>query len=184
MAIEASGLLISWATPAARKPTLASCSLRTTCLVRSCTCRSRSSRMAWKRAVMSFMASASSDISSCVLQHDAIAELAGRHAPRTFDQHPQRPKDPGVEQPDEDHDQQHRRDRRDPGQHDPGVILRMDFALELLDAPVEDGRAIRRPAFCSRLQLGVERFGLPIVVDPARRRRRPRRWPPGTRRSG
>ena len=34
MAIEASGLLISCATPAARKPTLASCSLRTTCLVR------------------------------------------------------------------------------------------------------------------------------------------------------
>ena len=48
MAIDASGLLISCATPAARKPTLASCSLRTTCLVRSCTWRSRSSRMALK----------------------------------------------------------------------------------------------------------------------------------------
>ena len=66
MAIEARGLLISWATPAARKPTLANCSLRTTCLVRSCTWRSKSSRMSWNRRVMSFMASASSAISSRV----------------------------------------------------------------------------------------------------------------------
>ena len=100
-AIDASGLLISCATPAARKPTLASCSLRTTCFVRSCTWRSRSSRISWKRAVMSFIASASSDISSRVSKRNAITELAGRDAPRAFDQHPQRPKDPGVEQANE-----------------------------------------------------------------------------------
>ena len=41
-AMLASGLLISWATPAARKPTLASRSERTSCRLRSLTCRARS----------------------------------------------------------------------------------------------------------------------------------------------
>ena len=98
MAIEASGLLISWATPAARKPTLANCSLRTTCLVRSCTCRSRSSRMAWKRAVMSFMAVGQLGHFVVRVEMDAIIEIAGGHSARAFDQHPQRPEDPAIEQ--------------------------------------------------------------------------------------
>ena len=98
-------------------------------------------------------------------QSDAIAEFAGRHAPRTFDQHPQRTKDPGIEQPDENDQQQQRRDRGEPGQHDPGVILRMDFALELFHALIEmvgqlGGQRLQP------LELDVERLSLAIVVDP------------------
>ncbi len=140
MAIEASGLLISWATPAARKPTLASCSLRTTCLVRS---------LHLAVEVVANLLEAGGHVVHRLgqlghfvarIEVDAMVEIAGRHLARALDQHAQRPEDPLVEQPHEAGHHHQGGHGAGPGQRNERAPLIAHIVGEVVDVAVQIAR--------------------------------------------
>ena len=99
------------------------------------------------------------------VEADAVAELAGRHATRAGNQHPQRAEDPAVREPHEEQKDQRRRHRRRPFADDQRGVSAPHLVGEAGQLRVQVAGQFRGQRL-QLFQLHVEPIDLDVVEHP------------------